>query len=69
MKNLDDKKSKETYWVSSFIDRNTAVYFDSFGIKYIPQKVLKTKINLSLIIYLEYKTMILLSVDFIVSLT
>ena len=30
--NLHDKKSKGTYWVSSFIDRNTAVYFDSFGI-------------------------------------
>ena len=23
-----------------FIDRNTAVYFDSFGIEYIPQEVL-----------------------------
>ena len=30
--NLDDKNSKETQWVSLFIDRNTAVYCDSFGI-------------------------------------
>ena len=38
--NLDDKNSKGTHWVSLFVDRNTAVYFDSFGIKYIPQEVL-----------------------------
>ena len=38
--NLDDKQSKETHWVSLFIDRNTAVYFDSFGIEYISQEVL-----------------------------
>ena len=38
--NLDDKKSKVTHWVSLFIDRNTAVYFDSFGTEYIPQEVL-----------------------------
>ena len=38
--NLNDKKSKGKHWVSLFIDRNTAVYFDSFGIKCIPQEVL-----------------------------
>ena len=38
--NLDDKHPKVTHWVSLFIDRNTAVYFDSFVIEYIPQKVL-----------------------------
>ena len=40
MINLDDKKGKETPWVSLFIDRNTAVYSDSFGIEYILQEVL-----------------------------
>ena len=35
--NLDDKKSKGTRWISLFIDRNKAVYFDSFGIEYIMQ--------------------------------
>ena len=34
------KKSKATHWVSLFIDRNTVVYFDSFGIEYIPQEEL-----------------------------
>ena len=31
---------KGTHWVSLFIDRNTAVYFGSFRIENIPQKVL-----------------------------
>ena len=40
MINLDDKKSKGTDWVSLLIDRNTAIYFDSFVIEYIPQEIL-----------------------------
>ena len=36
------KNVKEhTHWVSLFIDSNTAVCFDSFGIEYNPQEVLK----------------------------
>ena len=70
MINLDDKKSKETYWVLSFADGNTAVYFDSFGIEYISQEVLKKIKDKSLFtIYLENKIMILLGVDFIVLLS
>ena len=38
--NLDDKKSKGRNWVSLFIDRNLAVYFDCFALEYIPQEVL-----------------------------
>ena len=38
--NLDDKKSKGIHWASLFINRNTAVYFESSGIEYIPQEVL-----------------------------
>ena len=38
--NLDDKNSSGIHWVSLFINKNTAVYFDSFGIEYIPQEVL-----------------------------
>ena len=33
------KNSKGTHWVSLFVDRNTAIYFDSFGIEYISLKV------------------------------
>ena len=38
--NLDDKHSKGKRCDSLFIDANTAVNFDSFGIEYIPQDVL-----------------------------
>ena len=40
VKKLDDKQNKGTHWVSVFINRNTAVYFDYFGIEYTPQEVL-----------------------------
>ena len=48
-----------------FIDRNTTVYFDSFGTEYIPLKLLKkSKINQLFTIYLENKIMNLLCVEF-----
>ena len=37
----DDKKSEGIHWVSLFVDRNTAVYFDPFLIEYTPEKYLK----------------------------
>ena len=71
--NIDDKRSTGTHWVSLFVDRNTAVYFDSFGIEYIPPEVLNQIRDLVrdqlLTIYLEYKMMILLCVHFIVFLS
>ena len=42
--NFDDKQSKGTHWVSLFIDKDAAVYFDCFWIEYIPQEVI-TKIK------------------------
>ena len=38
--NFDDKKSKGANWISLFFDRNAAIYFDYFGIEYIPQEIL-----------------------------
>ena len=68
--NLNDKKSKGKHWVSLFINRNTAVYLDSFAVEYIPQEILtKSEINQLLTIYLEYKIMNLLCVDFIVPIS
>ena len=46
--NLNDKKSNGTYWVSLFIDKNTVVYVDSFGIEYIPLEVLNKIKNKSI---------------------
>ena len=37
--NLDDRKIKGTHWVSLFIGKKTAIFFDSFGIEYIPQEI------------------------------
>ena len=69
--NLVDKKSKRTHWLSFFIDRNTALYFDSFGIENIPQEVLNKIKDKSMThkIYVEYKIMNLLCVDFVVPLS
>ena len=33
--NLDVKNSKGIHWVSLFIDRNLAIYYNFFGIEYI----------------------------------
>ena len=38
--NLYHKSSKGTHSVSLFVDKNIAIYFDSFWIEYIPQDVL-----------------------------
>ena len=38
---LADKNSKGTHWVSLFINKIWLIYFDLFGIEYIPQEVLK----------------------------
>ena len=46
--NLDDRNSKGTYWVLLFIARKTTLYFDSFGIEYIPQEVLNEIKNKSI---------------------
>ena len=40
MINIDDKKNKGTHWISLLINRNTALYFDSFGTAYVPEEVL-----------------------------
>ena len=46
--NIDNKNSTGTKWVSLFIDRNFAVYFDSFGIEYILPEVLNKIRNKSI---------------------
>ena len=43
-----EQKGNETDWVLLFIAKNTAVYFDSFGIEHIPQDVLEIIKNKSI---------------------
>ena len=67
------KKSKRTHWISLFIDTNTAFFFDSFETEYFLEKIkkceAKSKITQLLTRYLKCNLMILLCVDFIVSLS
>ena len=77
--NLDDKNSEGAHWVSLFIGRNRAVYFDSSGIKYtrillqvlnkIRDKAITHNIFRSDYSQYIYQTLNLLCVDFIVSLS
>ena len=46
--NFYDKNSKEAHWVSLFIDRNTAGYFNSFGTECVPPEVLNKIRNKSI---------------------
>ena len=66
--NLHDKQCKEIHWVSLFIDRHTAAYFDSFETEHFPEEVLnKIKGKSLYTTYLKYKIKILLCGDFTVS--
>ena len=68
VRNLCNKTSKRTLWVSLLIHRNTAVYFDYFGIEGISLEVLKKFRNKS-ITHKIFRTMNILCEDFIVSLS
>ena len=46
--NLNDKNSKKAHCVWVFIDKNVVLYFDSFGIQYIPPEVLNKIIDKSI---------------------
>ena len=41
--NLDELKSIETHWITLYVNRNNATYFDSFGVEHIPKKLKKSK--------------------------
>ena len=37
--NLDEHKDTGTHWIALFCSRNEIVYFDSFGVKHIPEEI------------------------------
>ena len=39
--NLDEYENTGTHWVSLFVKANKVIYFDSFGIEHIPEKINK----------------------------
>ena len=41
VRNLDEYADVDTYWIAIFCNRNEIVYFDSFGVKHIPEEIKK----------------------------
>ena len=41
MINLDEYENTSTHWLSLFVKANKVIYFDSFGIEYIPKEINK----------------------------
>ena len=41
--NLDEYADVGTYWIALFCKKNEIVYFDSFGVEYIPEEFIGNK--------------------------
>ena len=56
--NLDEHKDTGTHWVALLCKKNKTVYFDSFGVEYIPEEIKKfiAKRNIKANIYLVQAT-------------
>ena len=39
--NLDHSENRGTYWVVIFVRKNEVIYFDSFGVEYIPKEIME----------------------------
>ena len=39
--NLDHSKNTGTHWVVTFVKSNEVIYFDSFGVEYIPEEIME----------------------------
>ena len=39
--NLDEYRKIGTHWVALYVKNKTATYFDSFGVKHIPNEIMK----------------------------
>ena len=38
--NLDHSKNTGTHWVVIFVKKDEVIYFDSFGVEYIPKEIM-----------------------------
>ena len=57
--NLDEYQSIGTYWIALYLNAENATYFDSFGVKHIPEEIRKFVGNKNITrIFIEYKPMI-----------
>ena len=39
--NLDHSKNTKTHWIVIFVKEDEVVYFDSFGVEYIPKEIME----------------------------
>ena len=39
--NLDEYANIGTHWIALFCKKNEIIYFDSFGVEYIPNKIIE----------------------------
>ena len=39
--NLDQSENTGTYWNVVFLKKDEVIYFDSFGVEYIPKEIMK----------------------------
>ena len=39
--NLDHSKNTGTHWIVIFLKKNEVIYFDSFGVEYIPKEIME----------------------------
>ena len=39
--NLDEYRDIGTHWVALYVNNNTIIYFDSFGVEHIPKEIMK----------------------------
>ena len=37
--NLDEYADVGTHWIALYVKNNEAIYFDSFGVEYVPQEI------------------------------
>ena len=40
--NLNHSKNTGTHWVVIFVKENEVIYFDTFGVEYIPKEIMKS---------------------------
>ena len=54
--NLDEYADVGTHWIALFCKKNQIVYFDSFGVEYIPEEIKEFIGNKNIkLIFFEYK--------------
>ena len=46
---LDEYADVGTHWIALFCNRNTVIYFDSFGVEHVPKEIKEFVVNKNII--------------------